>query len=242
MKILLLTFAFLTASSYGVITILSVDFTGQARAAAKQPVILNPIDFAGVVSDDLWHDAPNNVNSLTFSEMGLHTFTWSSSYSQILPNFNTNSDEQMMNGYISAAPHIPMNLNVSFDLSALCPGATSYDVYVYADSMNAGGGTANYDMSSLGYANTINWSNLSPDYGMGSGYVQAMGGGAAGNYMIFSGLTDPNFQLQVSTNDLDLAPLNGIQIVPRETPEASTSLFGAFTTLLMLTRRKRNHA
>ena len=221
---------------------ISIDFHG-----TTQSVVLGPADVAGEVPAPLWNPAFGNINTSGISVdavslPGAATVAWTSSGSMNTPaNSLSTPDHQMMEGYIygmigTSGPS-PAQVRVSsIDLSGLGWGA--YDVYVYSDT-SLNGATVQVDLlGGVSYAHT---EIPGPFYNTGAfpGYFDSQIVGS-GNYVKFSGLTANNFTIEATPlPGIDIAAINGIQIVESSVPEPSAVLLSFLGVCSLALRRKR---
>jgi hypothetical protein len=220
--------------------IISVNF-GTDRANAT----LLPTDVTGVVPAANWNneagavggpaalvDADGSLTPVTVqwsSQLG----TWATSGLGEENNGFAEPDRTMMMGYLDTDARATTVTIVGLGPEFTGPG---YDVYVYALGGVAAGRGGDYTIAGqtlIGDSDTFP-STFNEDFGVDHTDV--------GNYLVFRGLTDPDFTLSaVGTTPVGgtvRAPINGIQIVSIPEP-ATAGLWGLGALVVGLVMRRR---
>ncbi|MGJ8697866.1 MAG: PEP-CTERM sorting domain-containing protein [Verrucomicrobiaceae bacterium] len=227
-----------------VATTLSVDFLG-----VTQTNTLSPTDIAGVVPADTWNAATgdNNVGGISVDAPTLPSaalVAWTSSGSaNTVPNSLATADHEMMEGFIygsiGSGGTVPASVRVnSINLVGL--GWSSYDLYVYSDT-SKNGPTVQIDLFAPGATTYTHTELVSGTYAPPTfSYVDSQTS-PAGNYVLYTGLTATDFNIQATPlSGIDLAGINGFQLVGTSVPEPSTGVLALLSATLLVMRRRRS--
>jgi hypothetical protein len=181
------------------------------------------------------------------------TLTWTSANSWTINTADAaDSDAALMKGYLDTT-----NTSSTVVSVANLPAEWSeYDVYVYLDGDANAGRAGNYTITTAldgtrtaTVADTANWNVAAA----GGTYSRAnenasdlttTPGFTAGNYLVFTGLTDPNFTLTAQGSlagaSPPRAPINAIQVVATQVvPEPGSIALVAVGALMLASRHRR---
>lgn len=183
-------------------------------------VALKPTDVAGVVLKGNWNNllGAGGANALV-DESGSGTSataTFAGNNGWALPISATTANAVMMQGYLDDA-----NGGVStVTVSNIPSSVNGFNVYAYADGDNGGATrSANYTISGPSFPTaTLTYSDNANSNFSGT-FTQVTTTRAAGNYMVFSGISGTSFTLTAtpttSSDGTLRAPMNGIQLIPQ---------------------------
>ena len=237
-----------TSAGVGPTSVISFSFSGNANA----PEYVDPTLNAGVVSVPNFNTDDGGNSGGGYTDLayngGGDSFASVSSYNSYdaqdnnlakNSDYNSNGNEQLLNGFIESGPPAAAQANATVTVSAV--PFTSYSLYVYAynGSLSSPGTMGTYTVTpsgALGGAsqtvmlqNTFNQSN---PFTMATATTP-------GDYLLFTGLTGSSFTLTANrttgdTSSTTFIPIDGFQIVatPAAVPEASTTI--SFGLLLAL--------
>jgi hypothetical protein len=199
-------------------TVISIDFVG-GGATNGTPSAMAASEVAGVVAVSHWNAATGNVGSLsTLTTNGGGSVaagaTWTCLNTSSTPIAESPGNFRMMKGYLSGNNTSQTQVRVT-GLPASFTSA-GYDVYVYVDGGNpTATRTGNYVIG--GTTLTATDGENMDFYGV---FTQTNPGDVS-NYIVFRNLTSADFTLDAvpgeSTDTTPRAPVNGIQIVQRQT-------------------------
>ena len=205
-----------------------INFTGSDAVGGSFPLGFSTV--AGIVPQMDWNDAdgdfgniqPNSVFDSTGNTPGIEINYSGPSEGASQTDATLGGSYILTKGFLNINPPVPPAPGGSLpSVSATGISFASYDVYVYVDGATAG--TATYLLGTD--AQTVMTGTAF------DGTFKEATSTAAGDYILFSGLTGSSFNLSgISTN---AAPVDGLQIVDTSpVPEASTTV--SFGLLLAL--------
>jgi len=225
--------AFIAMGAASADPIIGVNFVGGGGGGGtgQDRVVDNADGAAGVVPQINWNNLNGNTGgpSALIDSDGAATsasVTWSGSpNSWTTGNGSSTADHIMMNGYLDTSGSSTTSVSVS-DVPF-----SEYDVYLYFDG-DASGRSGAYTVN----GNTkVGTDNGNPSGNFTGTFLEDVGGGAGGNYLLFSGLSDAMLDISATPGggfgDFR-APVNGFQIVntataiPEPTSIAIWSLIG----------------
>jgi hypothetical protein len=249
---------------------IGIDWYG-GNGTGDQTQLL-PTDIAGVVPQGNWNSFLDDpaVATETFPLLlsdgtasgATVAFTGSPNDWDTNVDQNASANHKMMLGYIDTNDTSTTTVTISGLPASLTN--QGYNVILYYDGDNGTGGTGQHRVGRYEINGVSQWGRDAGDR-FGGTFVQGqtlidpapgMSGAAldnqaaavalvpAGNYMVFGGLTAPDFtlnvQASVSAGTTNRAALNGMQIVAIPEPSSMALVaIGAVSVLGALTRRAR---
>lgn len=238
--------------------VISFSFEGNSDT----PSAVFPNLSAGVVpAMNFNNDTAGNSGSVTNGSKGLAysdatpsgvTLSYSSYDAQnnklsANPNYNTDGNQQLMNGFIESGPPAAANAAATVTVSSV--PFSSYSLYVYAFNGSPELGT--YTVTPSGsVVGTSQTAIIQGTFDPANPFTMATAT-TAGDYLLFTGLTASSFTLTANRTASDTAsttfiPIDGFQIVgtpAAAVPEVSTTVsLGLLLSLGlagMLTARRR---
>lgn len=220
--------------------VISFSFSGNSN----NPQYVDPMLSAGVVSAPNYNtDNGGNQGSIqdgsqvTYSDgtssgltLTYNSYDAQSGNLQKNSSFNSDANQQLMNGFIESGPPAAANRAATVSVSSVPYASYSLYVYFFNGALGAPGGTPSvgtYSVASGPGGTTTASQNamLQGTFDPSHPFTLASAT-TSGDYLVFSGLTGPNFTLTADrvtgdTSTTTFIPIDGFQIVgtPAAAPE-----------------------